>query len=90
MHTHTQRFAHAHTQTPVAYQGNETEEKVFKKRKVSRKIYKGSRTLFLSFFFFLSPFSVRVTLFSGSKYNASTNDYFHFVPYTLTLYMITI
>ena len=37
MHTHTQRFAHAHTQTPVAYQGNETEEKVFKKRKVFKE-----------------------------------------------------
>ena len=29
-HTHM----HAHTHTPVTYQGNETEEKVFKKRKV--------------------------------------------------------
>ena len=41
MHTHT----HAHTQTrtcmrahtPVAYQGNETEEKVCQKRKVFKK-----------------------------------------------------
>ena len=36
-HLHTQRLAHActntHTHTPVAYQGNNTEEKVFKKRK---------------------------------------------------------
>ena len=28
-HTHT----HMHTHTPVTYQGNETEEQVFKKRK---------------------------------------------------------
>ena len=39
MHTHT----HAHSQTctcthtPVAYQGNETEEKVFKKRKIFKE-----------------------------------------------------
>ena len=32
-HTHM----HAHTHTPVAYQGNETEEKVFKKRKVFKE-----------------------------------------------------
>ena len=32
-HTHT----HTHTHTPVAYQGNETEEKVFKKRKVFKE-----------------------------------------------------
>ena len=32
-HTHT----HPHTHTPVAYQGNETEEKVFKKRKVFKE-----------------------------------------------------
>ena len=31
---HVQTLAHTHTHTPVAYQGNETEEKVFKKRKV--------------------------------------------------------
>ena len=29
--------AHANTHTPVAYQGNETEEKVFKKRKVFKE-----------------------------------------------------
>ena len=28
---------HTHTHTPVAYQGNETEEKVFKKRKVFKE-----------------------------------------------------
>ena len=33
-HTHTRTHARARTHTPVAYQGNETEEKVFKKRKV--------------------------------------------------------
>ena len=35
--TRTHAHAHTHTHTPVAYQGNqgnETEEKVFKKRKV--------------------------------------------------------
>ena len=41
-HTHARTHArtHAHTNTPVAYQGNEgneTEEKVFKKRKVFKK-----------------------------------------------------
>ena len=47
--THTHRLAHActhththtHTHTPVAYQGdqgNETEEKVFKKERFSRKL----------------------------------------------------
>ena len=35
--THTHRLAHAHTHTPGAYQGNETEEKVFKKRKVFKE-----------------------------------------------------
>ena len=30
-------LTHTHTHTPVAYQGNETEEKVFKKRKVFRE-----------------------------------------------------
>ena len=39
--THTCTHAHAHTHThthkPVAYQGNETEGKVFKKRKVFRE-----------------------------------------------------
>ena len=43
MHTHTQTHTrhrcvhtqtHTHTHTPVGNQGNETEEKVFKKRKV--------------------------------------------------------
>ena len=44
MHTHrlahTLTRAHTHTHTPVAYQGNqgsETEEKVFKKRKVFKE-----------------------------------------------------
>ena len=32
-HTHT----HTHTRTPVAYKGNETEENVFKKRKVFKE-----------------------------------------------------
>ena len=32
-HTHK----HTHTHTPVEYQGNETEEKVFKKRKVFKE-----------------------------------------------------
>ena len=32
-HTHT----HTHAHTPIAYQGNETEEKVFKKRKVFKE-----------------------------------------------------
>ena len=36
-HTHALRLAHAHTHTLVAYQGNETEEKVFKKRKVFKE-----------------------------------------------------
>ena len=31
-HTHTHARTHAHAQTLVAYQGNETEEKVFKKK----------------------------------------------------------
>ena len=39
--THTHRLARTrartHTHTPVAYQGNETEEKVFKKRKVFKE-----------------------------------------------------
>ena len=40
MHIHTQMHAHTqhtHTHTPVAYQGNETEEKVFKKRKIFKE-----------------------------------------------------
>ena len=39
-HTHTHTHTHKHTHTPVAYQGNqdtETEEKVFKKRKVFKE-----------------------------------------------------
>ena len=36
-HTHTHRLTHAHIHTPVTYQGNETEEKVFKKRKVFKE-----------------------------------------------------
>ena len=38
--THTHAHTHTHTHTPVAYQGNhgnETEEKVFKKRKVFKE-----------------------------------------------------
>ncbi len=38
--THTHTHTHTHTNTPVAYQGfqgNETEEKVFKKRKVFKE-----------------------------------------------------
>ena len=31
-HPRTRAHAHTHTLTPVAYQGNETEEKVVKKR----------------------------------------------------------
>ena len=37
---HARAHTHTHTYTPVAYQGNqdnETEEKVFKKRKVSKE-----------------------------------------------------
>ena len=50
MHAHTYTHAHTcmrtharmhtHTHTPVVYQGKGTEEKVFEKRKFSRKIYK--------------------------------------------------
>ena len=36
-HTHTHIHTHTHTHTAVAYQGNETEEKVFKKRKVFKE-----------------------------------------------------
>ena len=39
-HTRTHTHTHTHTHTPVAYQGNqgnETEEKVFKKRKVFKE-----------------------------------------------------
>ena len=38
-HTQTRTRTHTrtHTYTPVAYQGNETEEKVFKKRKVFKE-----------------------------------------------------
>ena len=39
-HTHTYTHTHTHTHTPIAYlgnQGNETEEKVFKKRKVFKE-----------------------------------------------------
>ena len=39
-HTLTRAHTHTHTHTPVAYQGNqgsETEEKVFKKRKVFKE-----------------------------------------------------
>ena len=38
-HAHTQTHTHmrAHAHTPVAYQGNKTEEKVFKKRKVFKE-----------------------------------------------------
>ena len=39
-HARTHAHTHTHTHTPVAYQGNqgnETEEKVFKKRKVFKE-----------------------------------------------------
>ena len=36
-HAHTETHTLMHTHTPVAYQGNETEEKVFKKRKVFKE-----------------------------------------------------
>ena len=39
-HTHTHTHTYTHTHTPVAYQGNqgnETEDKVFKKRKVFKE-----------------------------------------------------
>ena len=35
--THTRTHTHTHTHTPDAYQGNQTEEKVFKKRKVFKE-----------------------------------------------------
>ena len=35
--THTDSHTRAHTHTPVAYQVSETEEKVFKKRKVFKE-----------------------------------------------------
>ena len=35
VHMHTQ--THTHTHTPVPYQGNETEQKIFKKRKVFKE-----------------------------------------------------
>ena len=44
-HTHRLTHAHTHTHTPVAYQGyqgNETEEKVFKKRKDDFRIKMGN------------------------------------------------
>ena len=41
MHTHRLAHTHTHTNThtytPVIYQGNETEEKIFKKRKVFKE-----------------------------------------------------
>jgi len=38
MHAHTDSHTYrTHTFTPVGYQGNETEEKVFKKRKVFKE-----------------------------------------------------
>ena len=36
-HTHAHTVTHTRTHTPVAYQGNETEEKVSKKRKVFKE-----------------------------------------------------
>ena len=39
-HTHAHTHTHTHTHTPIAYQGNqgnETEEKVFEKRKVFKE-----------------------------------------------------
>ena len=35
--THTRAHAHMHTHTPVAFQDNETGEKVFRKRKVFKE-----------------------------------------------------
>ena len=40
MQTHRLAHSHTHTHAPVAYQGNETEEKVFKKRKVFKEVLK--------------------------------------------------
>ena len=37
-HAHTETHTLMHTHTPVAYQGNETEEKVLKRERFSRKI----------------------------------------------------
>ena len=37
MHTDSRTCTHTHKHTPVAYQGNETEENVFKKIKVFRE-----------------------------------------------------
>ena len=39
--THTHKHARTHARTPVAYQGNETEEKGFQKRKVLKEDLKG-------------------------------------------------
>ena len=36
-HTHACTHTNTHAHTPVAHQGNETEEKVFKKRKVFKE-----------------------------------------------------
>ena len=36
-HADSHTRAHTHTYTPVAYQGNKTEAKVFKKRKVFKE-----------------------------------------------------
>ena len=35
--THTHSLTHSHSHTSVGHQGNETEEKVFKKRKVFKE-----------------------------------------------------
>ena len=40
-HTHTHAHIYTHTQTPVAYQRNETGEKIFFKRKVFKEDLKG-------------------------------------------------
>ena len=39
-HARAHARTHARTHTPVAYQGKETEEKVFKKRKVFKENFK--------------------------------------------------
>ena len=36
-HTYARACTYTHAHTPVAYRGNETEEKVFKKKKVFRE-----------------------------------------------------
>ena len=40
MNAHTQTCTHTHTHTPVTHEGNQTEEKVFKRRKVFKEDFK--------------------------------------------------